>query len=79
MDFVRTVLFCVVSWQELPFPRILDIAPKLCNESRKIYEIVWRMQMAALEAIKPGVAWEDVHMHAHNIAVDGLWDSAFEG
>lgn len=30
------------------------------------------MQEEAIAQIKPGVHWDDIHLHAHKVAIDGL-------
>ncbi len=30
------------------------------------------MQNETIEMIKPGVHWDDIHLHAHKVAIDGL-------
>lgn len=45
---------------------------KFDTESRQIYEIVEKMQDAAFALLKAGVQWEQLHVRAHQIAVEGL-------
>ena len=42
------------------------------QESAQIYVIVEKMQEACLTLLKAGVRWEDVHLLAHEVAVEGL-------
>lgn len=42
------------------------------KESEGIYKIVERMQDASFGMLKAGVQWEDVHLRAHEVAIDGL-------
>ena len=42
------------------------------KESAQIYVIVEQMQEACFKLLKAGVRWEDVHLLAHEIAVEGL-------
>ncbi|KAL9101003.1 MAG: hypothetical protein Q9163_003688 [Psora crenata] len=42
------------------------------RESAQIYVIVEKMQEACFLLLKAGVRWEDVHMLAHEVAVEGL-------
>lgn len=43
-------------------------------ESRAIYDLVLKMQLDCIAALKEGVLWDDVHLLAHKIAIDGLLD-----
>lgn len=52
--------------------RTLPIRGKFSQESREIYEIVLRMQEECIDMLREGVQWEDVHMHAHKVAIGGL-------
>ena len=45
---------------------------KFTKESRDIYDIVLKMQNETIEDIKGGVHWDDIHLHAHKVAIDGL-------
>jgi Xaa-Pro dipeptidase len=42
------------------------------KESREIYDIVLRMQEECMAMLRAGVVWEDVHAHAHAVAIEGL-------
>ncbi|KAL9031441.1 MAG: hypothetical protein Q9196_000544 [Gyalolechia fulgens] len=52
--------------------RTMPLNGKFDTESRQIYEIVEKMQGAAFELLKAGVKWEDLHIRAHEVAVEGL-------
>ncbi|KAI0537665.1 peptidase M24, structural domain-containing protein [Xylaria digitata] len=52
--------------------RTLPISGKFTKESREIYEIVLKMQEGCIAVLKEGVLWNDVHILAHKIAIDGL-------
>lgn len=41
-------------------------------ESRAIHDLVGRMQAACFGLLRAGVAWEDAHTRAHEVAIDGL-------
>lgn len=41
-------------------------------ESRNIYRAVERMQEECIQLIKPGVHYRDIHVHAHNVAIEEL-------
>ncbi|KAF1954839.1 hypothetical protein CC80DRAFT_536633 [Byssothecium circinans] len=42
------------------------------SESQNIYKLVQRMQEACIERLAPGVRYLDLHILAHQIAIDGL-------
>ncbi|KAJ4391787.1 hypothetical protein N0V93_005407 [Gnomoniopsis smithogilvyi] len=52
--------------------RTFPISGKFSPESRAIYDIVLRMQNESIGMLKEGVRWDDVHEHAHRVAIDGL-------
>lgn len=52
--------------------RTFPISGKFSPESRSIYDIVLKMQLDCIDMLKEGVLWEDVHLTAHKIAIDGL-------
>ncbi|KAJ9669814.1 hypothetical protein H2201_000200 [Coniosporium apollinis] len=52
--------------------RTFPINGRFTQESREIYDIVLEMQQSCIEMLKASVLWDDVHAHAHKIAIDGL-------
>lgn len=52
--------------------RTYPISGKFSPESRSIYDIVLRMQNESIAMLKEGVRWDDVHEHAHRVAIKGL-------
>lgn len=52
--------------------RTFPINGKFTKESRAIYDIVLKMQLDTIAALKADILWEDVHVLAHKIAIDGL-------
>lgn len=52
--------------------RTFPIGGKFTPESRAIYDIVLKMQIESINMLKEGVRWDDVHEHAHRVAIDGL-------
>ncbi|ORY59269.1 prolidase [Pseudomassariella vexata] len=52
--------------------RTFPISGKFTKRSRAIYDIVLKMQEDCTAALKEGVLWDDVHLLAHKIAIDGL-------
>ncbi|EOD44692.1 putative xaa-pro dipeptidase protein [Neofusicoccum parvum UCRNP2] len=54
--------------------RTFPISGKFSPESRAIYDIVLRMQKEAIDSLKAGVNWDEVHSQAHRTAIAGLLD-----
>ncbi|THC93184.1 hypothetical protein EYZ11_007335 [Aspergillus tanneri] len=54
--------------------RVFPLGGKFSTEARQIYEIVLRMQIECIAMLKEGVQWEEVHAHAHRVAINGLLD-----
>ncbi|KAI0444981.1 peptidase M24, structural domain-containing protein [Xylaria telfairii] len=52
--------------------RTFPISGRFTEQSRAIYEIVLQMQNDCIAMLKEGVWWDDVHVRAHVIAIDGL-------
>jgi Xaa-Pro dipeptidase len=52
--------------------RTFPINGKFTTESRAIYDIVLQMQNECIDMLREGVLWDDVHSHAHKVAIAGL-------
>ncbi|KAI1102000.1 peptidase M24, structural domain-containing protein [Jackrogersella minutella] len=52
--------------------RTFPISGRFTEESRAIYEIVLQMQTDCIAKLKEGVSWDEVHLLAHKVAIDGL-------
>ncbi|KAI0971219.1 peptidase M24, structural domain-containing protein [Xylaria arbuscula] len=52
--------------------RTFPISGRFTEQSRAIYEIVLQMQNESIALLKDGVWWDDVHVRAHEVAIDGL-------
>ncbi|KAL2145271.1 hypothetical protein VTI28DRAFT_7639 [Corynascus sepedonium] len=52
--------------------RTFPINGKFSKESRAIYDIVLKMQLECIAALKEDILWDDVHLLAHKVAIDGL-------
>ncbi|GAP91085.1 putative xaa-pro dipeptidase protein [Rosellinia necatrix] len=52
--------------------RTFPISGRFTEQSRAIYEIVLQMQLDCIAMLKDGVWWDDVHVRAHEVAIDGL-------
>ncbi|KAF8540820.1 putative Xaa-Pro aminopeptidase [Trichophaea hybrida] len=54
--------------------RTFPVSGKFGKESRGIYDIVLGMQKTCLAACAPGKSWDDIHVLAHKVAIEGLLD-----
>jgi Xaa-Pro dipeptidase len=52
--------------------RTFPLNGKFTKESREIYDIVYKMQLDTMAEIKAGKHWDDIHLTAHKVAIDGL-------
>jgi Xaa-Pro dipeptidase len=52
--------------------RTFPISGKFSPESRAIYDIVLQMQHVCTNMLKEGVLWDEAHLQAHKIAIEGL-------
>ncbi|KAL2811171.1 putative Xaa-Pro aminopeptidase pepP [Aspergillus granulosus] len=52
--------------------RVFPLNGKFLPETRQIYDIVLQMQLECIDMLKEDVQWEDVHAHAHRVAIKGL-------
>lgn len=52
--------------------RTFPISGTFTPESRTIYDIVDEMQASCFKLLRANVRWEDVHAHAHKVAIRGL-------
>lgn len=52
--------------------RTFPLSGTFSAESRAIYDVVLRMQDECIAMLKAGVLWEDVHVRAHEVAIEGL-------
>ena len=52
--------------------RTMPLPGKFNTESEQIYKIVQRMEEECFSMLKSGAQWENVHVKAHEVAIDGL-------
>ncbi|KAL8968552.1 MAG: hypothetical protein Q9183_002409 [Haloplaca sp. 2 TL-2023] len=52
--------------------RTMPLSGQFDDESKRIYQLVQKMQEASFAMLKAGVKWEDLHWRAHEVAVKGL-------
>ncbi|TLS30768.1 hypothetical protein PpBr36_02541 [Pyricularia pennisetigena] len=63
---------CELNCYASDITRTFPISGSFTPESRAIYDTVLRMQLETLAMLKEGVRWDDVHVHAHRVAIEGL-------
>jgi Xaa-Pro aminopeptidase len=54
--------------------RSWPVSGRFTPEGRDIYDIVLRAEQSAIEAVKPGVRYRDLHMLASHVIAEGLVD-----
>jgi len=54
--------------------RSWPVSGRFDAEGRAVYEIVLRAELAAIEAVKPGARYRDVHLTAARVIAEGLVD-----
>jgi len=52
--------------------RTFPLNGKFSPDSRALYDVVLRMQEETTAMIKANVHWDNIHLHAHKVAIDGL-------
>jgi Xaa-Pro aminopeptidase len=52
--------------------RTWPVSGRFSPEAREVYDIVLAAEKAAIEAVKPGVRYRDIHMLAARVIADGL-------
>ncbi|MCX6252143.1 MAG: aminopeptidase P family protein [Bacteroidetes bacterium] len=57
--------------------RTVPVGGKFSQRQKEIYEIVWNANMAAIQAVKPGVAFRDIHLLAAKVITQGLKQAGF--
>ncbi|KAF2276863.1 uncharacterized protein EI97DRAFT_433093 [Westerdykella ornata] len=76
-DFGDRLLMCLdagCEWQNYAsdITRTFPLTGKWTKEGRAIYGLVERMQSYCIEKLRPGVRYLDLHIQAHQIAIEGL-------
>ncbi len=54
--------------------RTFPVGKKYTDRQKAIYEIVLNAQMTAIESIRPGIRYRDIHLKAAHVITDGLKD-----
>lgn len=57
--------------------RTIPVSPKFTEQQKEIYNLVLKMQLSAIEALKPGVQYKEVHLLANSVLLEGLSDLGF--
>ena len=52
--------------------RTFPVSGAFSAESAAVYDVVLRMQKECIAMLRAGVRWDDVHAHAHRVAIAGL-------
>ncbi len=52
--------------------RTFPVSGKYTTKQREIYEIVLQAQMTAIEQLRPGILYRDVHLNAAKVIAEGL-------
>ncbi|MFC2158400.1 aminopeptidase P family protein [Acidobacteriota bacterium] len=54
--------------------RTFPVSGKFTDKQREIYEVVYKSQMTAIQAIKPAVMYREIHLQTARVIADGLKD-----
>lgn len=54
--------------------RCYPISGEWTPEARQVYDLVHKMQSETMARVRPGVAWEELHLLAHKILIAALLD-----
>jgi Xaa-Pro aminopeptidase len=54
--------------------RTIPVSKKFTEKQKEIYNLVLRMQLSAIEALRPGIEYKDVHLLANKVLLEGLSD-----
>ncbi len=57
--------------------RTIPVSKKFTEKQKEIYNLVLKMQISAIEALKPGVQFKEVHLLANRVLLEGLSDLGF--
>jgi Xaa-Pro dipeptidase len=52
--------------------RTFPVSGKFTEKQKEIYNLVYTSNMAVIEALRPGIAWTDMHILADRIHIEGL-------
>lgn len=57
--------------------RTIPVSKKFTEQQKEIYNLVLQMQLTAIEALKPGTLYKDVHLLANKVLLEGLSSLGF--
>ncbi|RFS14042.1 aminopeptidase P family protein [Emticicia sp. C21] len=57
--------------------RTIPVGKKFTAKQKEIYNIVLKMELSAIAALKPGIQYKEVHLLANRILLEGLSDLGF--
>lgn len=57
--------------------RTIPVSKKFTEQQKEIYNLVLQMQLAAIEALKPGTLYKDVHLLANRVLLEGMTSLGF--
>ncbi len=57
--------------------RTIPVARRFSDKQKDIYNLVLKMETSAIEALKPGVQYREIHLMANKIMLDGLKEQGF--
>ncbi|GAB3522912.1 aminopeptidase P family protein [Emticicia fontis] len=57
--------------------RTIPVSKKFTEKQKEIYNLVLKMELTAIAALKPGIQYKEVHLLANRILLEGLGDLGF--
>lgn len=54
--------------------RTFPVNGKFNSQQKDIYNLVLKMEIDSIEAMKPGISYKDIHLNANKILIDGFKD-----
>jgi Xaa-Pro aminopeptidase len=57
--------------------RTIPVSKKFTEKQKEIYNIVLKMELSAIAALKPGIQYKEIHLLANRILLEGLSDLGF--
>lgn len=57
--------------------RTIPVSKKFTDKQKDIYNIVLKMELSSIAALKPGIQYKEVHLLANRILLEGLSDLGF--
>lgn len=57
--------------------RTIPVSKKFTEKQKNVYNLVLQMQLTAIEALKPGIQYKEIHLLANRVLLEGLRDLGF--